>query len=112
MRIAITDEHGRRWFRRRWTFGAGSGAQVLVHALLEMIRQTAGDARTAAARPAATKAFALEPAISQAASEAISSPAVTNSPAPRLDVLRWLTFAGGVRTFVAGGPAGRGTTIE
>lgn len=39
----------RRWFRRYWTFGVGSGAHILVHALLEMIRQTAEDARTTAA---------------------------------------------------------------
>jgi hypothetical protein len=41
MRTAATDEHARRWFRRYWTFGVGSGAHVLVHGLLEVIRQDA-----------------------------------------------------------------------
>jgi hypothetical protein len=41
MRTATTDEHARRWFRRYWTFGVGSGAHVLVHALLEVVRDTA-----------------------------------------------------------------------
>jgi hypothetical protein len=50
MRTATTDEHARRWFRRRyWTFGVGSGAHILVHALLEMIREAAEGAQTAAA---------------------------------------------------------------
>jgi hypothetical protein len=35
MRTATTDEHARRWFRRYWTFGVGSGAHVLVGSLLE-----------------------------------------------------------------------------
>jgi len=52
MRTATTDEHARRWFRRYWTFGVGSGAHTLVHAVLEMIRQTAEDARTTAAEQA------------------------------------------------------------
>ena len=29
MRTATTDERARRWFRRYWTFGVGSGAHVL-----------------------------------------------------------------------------------
>ena len=41
MRTATTDQHARRWFRRYWTFGVGSGAHVLVHALLETVRDTA-----------------------------------------------------------------------
>lgn len=41
MRTATTDEHARRWFRRYWTFGVGSGAHVLVGALLDSARQTA-----------------------------------------------------------------------
>lgn len=52
MRTAATDERARRWFRRYWTFGVGSGAHILVHALLEMIRQTAEHARTTAAEQA------------------------------------------------------------
>ena len=47
MRTATTDEHARRWFRRYWTFGAGSGAHILVHALLELVRETAERAHTA-----------------------------------------------------------------
>lgn len=41
MRTATTDEHARRWFRRYWTFGVGSGAHLLVAALLESVRTTA-----------------------------------------------------------------------
>jgi hypothetical protein len=43
MRTATTDEHARRWFRRYWTLGVGSGAHLLVQGLLE----TARDAATA-----------------------------------------------------------------
>jgi hypothetical protein len=39
MRTATTDEHARRWFRRYWTFGVGSGAHVLVEGLLDMVRE-------------------------------------------------------------------------
>lgn len=35
MRTATTDDHSRRWFRRYWTFGVGSGAHILVGSLLE-----------------------------------------------------------------------------
>jgi hypothetical protein len=48
MRTATTDEHARRWFRRYWTFGVGSGAHVLVHALLETVRDTAERAHVGA----------------------------------------------------------------
>jgi hypothetical protein len=41
MRTATTDEHARRWFRRYWTFGVGSGAHLLVGALLDSARRTA-----------------------------------------------------------------------
>jgi hypothetical protein len=41
MRTATTDEHARRWFRRYWTFGVGSGAHILVGSLLESARRTA-----------------------------------------------------------------------
>jgi len=41
MRTATTDEHARRWFRRYWTFGVGSGAHVLVTGLLEVVREDA-----------------------------------------------------------------------
>ncbi|HKP90339.1 MAG TPA: hypothetical protein VJT75_10230 [Thermoleophilaceae bacterium] len=41
MRTATTDEHARRWFRRYWTFGVGSGAHLLVHGLLDSVREAA-----------------------------------------------------------------------
>jgi hypothetical protein len=41
MRTATTDDHARRWFRRYWTLGVGSGAHVLVNALLEVVREDA-----------------------------------------------------------------------
>lgn len=41
MRTATTDEHARRWFRRYWTFGVGSGAHILVAALLDSARRVA-----------------------------------------------------------------------
>lgn len=41
MRTATTDEHARRWFRRYWTFGVGSGAHILVQGLLEVVRDDA-----------------------------------------------------------------------
>jgi hypothetical protein len=41
MRTATTDEHARRWFRRYWTFGVGSGAHILVGAVLESARRAA-----------------------------------------------------------------------
>lgn len=43
MRTATTDAHARRWFRRYWTFGVGSGAHVLVNGLLDVTRQMAED---------------------------------------------------------------------
>jgi len=41
MRTATTDEQARRWFRRYWTFGVGSGAHLLVHGLLDVTREMA-----------------------------------------------------------------------
>lgn len=41
MRTATTDAHARRWFRRYWTLGIGSGAHVLVNGLLEVTREIA-----------------------------------------------------------------------
>jgi hypothetical protein len=41
MRTATTDAHARRWFRRYWTFGVGSGAHVLVNGLLDVTRDMA-----------------------------------------------------------------------
>lgn len=41
MRTATTDEQARRWFRRYWTLGVGSGAHTLVHGLLDVVREDA-----------------------------------------------------------------------
>lgn len=41
MRTATTDEPARRWFRRYWTFGVGSGAHILAGALLDSARRAA-----------------------------------------------------------------------
>jgi hypothetical protein len=41
MQTGTTDEAARRWFRRYWTFGVGSGAHVLVRALLDVAREHA-----------------------------------------------------------------------
>ncbi len=41
MRTTTTDDHARRWFRRYWTFGVGSGAHILVNALLDVTREMA-----------------------------------------------------------------------
>ncbi len=47
MRTATTDERSRRWFRRYWTFGVGSGAHVLVSGLLQVVREDAENAARA-----------------------------------------------------------------
>jgi hypothetical protein len=41
MRTATTDEQARRWFRRYWTFGVGSGAHVLVQGVVDVVRESA-----------------------------------------------------------------------
>lgn len=41
MRTATTDEHSRRWFRRYWTLGVGSGAHVLVNGVIDLTREIA-----------------------------------------------------------------------
>jgi hypothetical protein len=41
MRTATSDAHARRWFRRYWTFGVGSGAHILVNGLLDVTREMA-----------------------------------------------------------------------
>jgi len=41
MRTATTDEDARRWFRRYWTFGVGSGAHLLIDGLLDLVREDA-----------------------------------------------------------------------
>ena len=41
MRTATTDEEARRWFRRYWTFGVGSGAHVLVNGVIDSAREAA-----------------------------------------------------------------------
>ena len=50
MRTATTDEHARRWFRRYWTFGIGSGAHLLVGSLLESARRGRGQRGRVTAR--------------------------------------------------------------
>lgn len=52
MRTATTDEQARRWFRRYWTLGIGSGAHILVHGLLEVIREDAETDREQTSPPA------------------------------------------------------------
>jgi hypothetical protein len=41
MRTATTDADARRWFRRYWTFGVGSGAHVLVNGVIDLVREMA-----------------------------------------------------------------------
>ena len=41
MRTATTDEHARRWFRRYWTLGIGSGAHLLANGLIDATREAA-----------------------------------------------------------------------
>jgi len=41
MRTATTDEKARRWFRRYWTLGVGSGAHVLVNGVIDLVREMA-----------------------------------------------------------------------
>ncbi len=41
MRTVGTDEHARKWFRRYWTLGVGSGAHVLVDGLLDTVAREA-----------------------------------------------------------------------
>ena len=41
MRTATTDEHARKWFRRYWTYGVGSGAHILVNGVLDVVREAA-----------------------------------------------------------------------
>ena len=68
MRTATTDERARRWFRRYWTLGVGSGAHEVVRALLECVREDAEararasgesgaseDDQTSAGRPSASE---------------------------------------------------------
>lgn len=44
MRTATTDERARRWFRRDWKFGVGSGAHMLVNGVFEQARESAEQA--------------------------------------------------------------------
>ncbi len=41
MRTSTTDEEARRWFRRYWTFGVGSGAHVLAQGVVDVVREAA-----------------------------------------------------------------------
>ncbi len=49
MRTQGTDDHARKWLRRYWTIGVGSGAHVLVGGLLDMVSKEAEDRMIAAA---------------------------------------------------------------
>jgi hypothetical protein len=41
MRTATTDDHARAWFRRYWTLGTAYGGHVLVHGVLDSVRDDA-----------------------------------------------------------------------
>jgi hypothetical protein len=56
MRTASTDEYARRWFRRYWTLGVGSGAHVLVNGLLDVAREIAESNAARAGAPRAPTA--------------------------------------------------------
>ena len=47
MRTATTDDKTRRWFRRYWTLGVGSGAHVLVNGVIDEAREMAEAVRQA-----------------------------------------------------------------
>lgn len=50
MRTATTDEQARRWFRRYWMLGVGSGAHALVNGLLDVVREDAETVSSALSR--------------------------------------------------------------
>ena len=45
MRTATTDERARRWFRRYWTLGVGSGAHILVQGVIDLTKEIAEGSR-------------------------------------------------------------------
>ena len=49
MRTATTDEQARKWFRRYWTLGVGSGAHIVVSGVLDLTREIAEGRTTALA---------------------------------------------------------------
>lgn len=51
MRTATTDATARAWFRRYWTFGVGSGAHVLVQAVVDTARELAESTPPAVTAP-------------------------------------------------------------
>ena len=51
MRTATTDERARRWFRRYWTFGVGSGAHVLVQGVIDIVHDAAERQSALSAQP-------------------------------------------------------------
>lgn len=53
MRTATTDEQARRWFRRYWMLGVGSGAHALVNGLLDVVREDAETVAAALSAPGA-----------------------------------------------------------
>ncbi len=58
MRTATTDEPARRWFRRYWMLGVGSGAHLLVQGLLDVVRD---DAEASVAAQSAAPAGSRHP---------------------------------------------------
>jgi hypothetical protein len=53
MRTATTDEEARRWFRRYWTLGVGSGAHVLVQGVLDLTKEIAESGGESSSVPSA-----------------------------------------------------------
>jgi hypothetical protein len=53
MRTATTDDLARRWFRRYWMLGVGSGAHALVNGLLDVVREDAETVAAALSAPGA-----------------------------------------------------------
>ena len=53
MRTATTDDQARRWFRRYWMLGVGSGAHALVNGLLDVVREDAETVAAALSAPGA-----------------------------------------------------------
>ena len=51
MRTATTDQRARKWFRRYWTLGVGSGAHIVVGGVLELAREIAEERTGFAPQP-------------------------------------------------------------
>jgi len=50
MRTATTDAQARKWFRRYWTLGVGSGAHIVVSGVLDLAREIAETPAAATSR--------------------------------------------------------------